>query len=258
MPSIGFDCLMCGTPITGADDDARGDAFVAHVRAAHPELPYPDVSIRNVAAAIVRQTGPVDRLDTLGAVEIHPVTEERIDDWLAFFDHDAFSDSPIFGASCYCTEPHVLDPKNFDPRHEPSTWQENRALVAGLLRDGGSFGYLAYVDGRAAGWVNASMRKDYALFRRGPGAEPPDEQVVGISCFVIAPPYRRHGLAGRLLDRAVADAADRGATSIESYPFNDERTEDSRNFRGPRSFYEAHGFTVVKVRERDTVMRRTA
>ena len=239
---------MCGAPITGDDEEALGDAFVAHVRSAHPELPYPDVSIRNVAAAIPRQTGPTERVAQLGAVEIHRVTADRIDDWLAFFDHDAFTDSPIF-ASCYCTEPHVLDPKNFDPKREPGTWKEHRALVAGLLRDGECFGYLAYVDGRAAGWVNASMRKDYALFRRGPGAEPPDEQVVGISCFVIAPPYRRHGLAAELLERAVADARERGASVVEAYPFNDERTEDARNFRGPRSFYEAHGFTETKVRD---------
>jgi hypothetical protein len=119
MPSIGFDCLMCGAPVEGADEDAVGDAFVTHVRGAHPELPYPDVSIRNVAAAIPRQTGPVERLASLGEVEIRSVTEDRIDDWLAFFDHDAFSDSPIF-ASCYCTEPHVVDPKNWDPNHQPT------------------------------------------------------------------------------------------------------------------------------------------
>ena len=246
---------MCQAPVEGADDDALGDAFVAHVRSAHPEFPYPDVSIRNVAAAVVRETGPVERLPALGEVEIHRVTADRIDDWLAFFDCDAFPDYPIFG-SCYCTEPHVLDPKNFDPSQEPHSWKDNRALMERLLREGGCFGYLAYVDGRAAGWVNASMRKDYALFRRGDGADPPDEQVVGVSCFVIAPPYRRHGIAGQLLDRAVADADDRGATVVEAYPFNDARSEDARNFRGPRSFYEAHGFTEAKVRERDTVMRR--
>jgi hypothetical protein len=66
-----------------------------------------------------------------------------------------------------------------------------------FLRSGRSFGYLAYVDGVPAGWANASTRNHYALYRLGAGAEPADGDLEGVSCFVIAPPYRRHGLAAQ-------------------------------------------------------------
>jgi len=35
-------------------------------------------------------------------------------------------------------------------------------------------------------------------------------------CFVIAPPFRRHGVASALLDRVLADASNRGASWIEA------------------------------------------
>jgi GNAT superfamily N-acetyltransferase len=82
--------------------------------------------------------------------------------------------------------------------------------------------------------------------------------VIGVSCFVIAPPYRRHGVASALLDRVIEDAAARGASWIEGYPHDTPEPGDAGHFRGPRSMYEARGFQPVEVRERDTVMRRPA
>src|SRR3954464_3975460 len=140
-------------------------------------------------------------------------------------------------------------------RSAPSPMWGGRRMLE-MLGDGRSFGYLAYVDGKAAGWVNASKRSDYVLYRLGAGADPADGDVVGLSCFVIAPPYRRHGLAQRLLDRVVADASGRGVTYVEAYPPTESREGDDANFRGPRSMYEAAGFEPIEQRGRNTVMRR--
>jgi GNAT superfamily N-acetyltransferase len=250
-------CEWCGATIEGVDLDSFSDAFLAHVRSAHAEFPYPDHMVRNYAEATQRLSDPEPRVDALGAVTIEPVTEQRVDDWLAFFDHDAFSGNPAW-ASCYCLEPHVTDPKVPLDQQPAHTARDRREAMRDLLRRGKSFGYLAYVDGRPAAWVNASARSEYALFRRGKGAEPPDDDVIGIACFVVSPPYRKHGLARRLLERVLADAPARGAAWVEAYPGNEARADDAGNFRGPRAMYEAHGFTAVKVRERDTVMRRRA
>jgi GNAT superfamily N-acetyltransferase len=82
--------------------------------------------------------------------------------------------------------------------------------------------------------------------------------VVGVSCFIIAPPFRRHGVASVLLDRVIADAFARGAAWIEGYPRNKPEESDAAHFRGPRSMYDARGFEPIKVREHDTVVRRSA
>lgn len=243
-----FACFECQQAVSADDVTALGDAFLAHARANH-EWPYPDQAIRNYAEATQRLTGASDRLDTIGAVEVVRVTPERIDDWLAFFDHDAFVGKPEW-AACYCFEPHALDPS--EPAVENHHWTYPRAQMVELLRAGRSYGYLAYVDGRAGGWVNASLRSEYALYRTGDS----DEDVIGVSCFIIAPPYRGHGLADRLLDRVIADAPSRRASAIEGYPFLEAGDDAAGNFRGPRSMYEKRGFEEVGRAGRHAVMRR--
>jgi GNAT superfamily N-acetyltransferase len=244
-----FTC-ECGASIEGDDLAALGDTFLAHVRAAHEDWPFPDQAIRNYAEATQRLTGGTERLDTIGAITVERVTAERVDDWLAFFDHDAFAGKPEW-AGCYCLEPHDYDPAN-PPDVGNRHWSVPRTQMVDRLKSGGTYGYLAYVDGRPGGWVNASLRSDYALYRTGTD----DADVIGVSCFIIAPPYRRHGLADALLDRVIADAPGRGAAWIEAYPFNAAGDDDAGNFRGPRRMYEARGFTEADRTERHTVMRR--
>ena len=175
---------------------------------------------------------------------MYPVTEDRVDDWLRFFDRDAFAGNPDW-ASCYCLEPHVPA----TPEQPERAWRETRATMAERLRGGTTFGYLAYVDGRPAGWVNASLRSDYGLYRLVDPDGPEPLSVIGVSCFVIAPPFRRHGIASALLDRVIADASARGASWIEGYPHNKPEKSDAGHFRGPRSMYDARGFEAIEVRE---------
>lgn len=237
-------CFVCDGEVVAGSLGELGDAFLAHVRSAH-DLPFPDQGVRNYAEATQRLTGPSERLDALGAVEVHPVDGGRVDDWLELFDHHAFVGKPEW-AACYCLEPHVSTPATASsvPAEVPS-WRENRAAMVERLHSGRAFGYLAYVDGAPAGWVNASLRRDYELYRRGEGAEPADADVVGISCFVVAPPYRGHGVARALLDRVVADAAGRGASWVEAYPFVGEHDGPS-SFRGSQVLFDSAGFERVR------------
>lgn len=247
-----LECFECGARVEADDLADLGDRFVVHARSSH-EWPYPDQGIRNYAEATQRLTGPSARLADRGELTIHPVTEDRLDDWAAFFDHEAFVGNPEW-AGCYCLEPHVAVPNASEEGDEPH-WRHNREAMLQRLRGGRSFGYLAYVDRHPAGWVNASLRSDYTL-HRGEEEDPPGTEVVGISCFIIAPPYRRHGLAAALLDRVLADAPTRGAAWVEAYPFTDDPQGDAGTFRGPRSMYDERGFEPVRTRTRDTIVRR--
>ena len=244
-------CFECQATIAAEDEDALRESFLTHARSDH-QWPFPDMGIRNYASAVLRLAPVRERVDSLGAVEVHRVTEDRIDDWIAFFDREAFAGKPEW-ASCYCLEPHEFDPQSPPSDDEFGTWRERRERMTDLLRNSTSYGYLAYVDGEPAAWVNASLRKDYALYREGDDA---DGATIGISCFIVAPPYRRHGLAATLLDRVISDAPERNAKWIEAYPFIEESGDDAGKFRGPRSLYDERGFTEVKARERDVVVRR--
>jgi len=250
-------CFGCDVVLEADDAEGIADAFVAHTRDAH-EWDYPEDALRNFARNFAeageRLSGDTERLDEIGDVEIHPVTVDRIDDWLQLFDHDGFAGNPDW-ASCYCLFPHEPPSPDMPER----LWTDSRSRMVERLSGGTTFGYLAYVDGRVAGWVNASSRADYADFLRilEPGAPEP-ESAIGVSCFVIAPPYRRHGAAAALRDRVVSAASARGASWVEGYPRNDPEDSDAGHFTGPRSLYDARGFEQVSVREKDTVVRRAA
>ncbi len=246
-------CFGCPALIEANGADAVADAFVAHARQSHT-WPYPEEAIRsyarNYGEATERLSGDTERRPEIGDVTVHPMTPERVDDWLSFFDHAAFAGNPGW-ASCYCLEPHVPAP----PEQPERPWRATRATMAERLRDGLTFGYLAYVDGRPAGWVNASKRSEYGLYQIVDPGGPEPTSVIGVSCFVVAPPFRRHGIASTLLDRVIADAAGRGAAWIEGYPHNKPEENDAGHFRGARSMYEARGFRAIQVRTSDTVMR---
>ena len=245
-------CGECGTEISGTDMDAFVAALAEHGRGVH-SWPFPDMAIRNFAEATQRATGPTERADSIGSVEVHRVTPERIDDWLTFFDRDAFADNFAW-ASCYCAEPYLLG--NPDVEQREYHWTEKRSMMDEWLRDGRAAGYLAYVDSKAGGWVNATLRRDYSRWRLGVDAAPPDADVLAIACFQIAPPYRRHGLAGRLLDAVIADAPGRGAKFVEAYPrpevaANHEYglSAEAMSYHGPYELFARRGFEPVGERE---------
>ena len=104
--------------------------------------------------------------------------------------------------------------------------------------------------------MNASQRSEYAALPLGADAQPSDGDVIGISCFIVAPPYRRHGLAEALLDRVIADAPAAASRWIEAYPIDAAGADAAGNFRGPRSMYDDRGFEPVEQRAFDTVVRR--
>jgi GNAT superfamily N-acetyltransferase len=138
------------------------------------------------------------------------VTEARVDDWLHFFDHEAFAGNPDW-AACYCLEPHVPSA----PEEPERAWRDTRAAVRSRLLGGTTFGYLAYVDDRSVGVGHRLIPFGLWPLPLVEVGGPEPRSVIGVSCFIIAPPFRRHGVASALLDRVIEDASARGASWIE-------------------------------------------
>jgi GNAT superfamily N-acetyltransferase len=247
-------CFQCEQLLEAADASALEELFLAHGKEKHA-WSHPETALRNYARnygeATERIGADTERLPQIPAVTVHPVTPDRVDDWLSFFDRDGFAGNPDW-ASCYCLEPHVPAP----PEEPERAWRKSRAMVADRLRCSATYGYLAYAERRAVGWVNASLRSEYGLFQLVDRNGPAPREVIGVSCFVIAPPYRRHRIASTLLDRVIADAPGRGASWIEGYPHNEPQPNDAGHFRGARSMYDARGFQPIEVLKNYTVMRR--
>lgn len=242
----------CGVIVTGHDLDELIATGLEHFTKVHPELGLTEVGMRNYYEAMDRLTGPTERLAEIGDIEIRETSAELLDDLMTFFDHEAFAGRPEWGA-CYCVHHHrPIDMRN-------CAWQENREELAERIRLGATRGILAYVDGRLGGWCNASLRSEFPELL---GLDDlPDEEVGSIWCFVISPPYRRHGLAGRLLEGACKSFENRGLRVAEAYPRRSLNASadwaDAVAFHGPMEMFLRVGFSPVAEDENRFVVQKS-
>ncbi len=85
---------------------------------------------------------------TTPEVTIAPLDSSTAEDYLAFFDRDAFPDNPEWSA-CYCYL-HLFSGTGAE--WERTTASENRPAVAACIARGAQQGLLAYRKGRVIGW----------------------------------------------------------------------------------------------------------
>jgi ribosomal protein S18 acetylase RimI-like enzyme len=193
------------------------------------------------------------RLPEIGAIEIHDVTPERVAEYQSFFDDHAFRDYPAW-QSCYCMETHRTQS---DDEWAGRTAADNRRDMTGMINRGEVTALLAFVDGKPVGWCNYGETTRLAGVMHRFGLQAAEHEGVGsVACFVIAAPYRGHGVAARLLDAAVDRLRRRGLSAVEAYPSRDDDSAQG-NYRGPLSMYLRAGFEVVREAERHAFVRKT-
>lgn len=113
-------------------------------------------------------------------------------------------------------------------------------------------GYVAYVGGRAVGWVGVSVRTQTPrLMNSRTIAAVDDLPVWSIGCFQIRAGYRRRGIAQALLDAVVAAAGRAGAPGVEAYPIDPggRRVDVGAGYVGIASMFDRAGFRRVLVTE---------
>jgi ribosomal protein S18 acetylase RimI-like enzyme len=226
----------CQAVIEADDTESLIAPAQTHYDQEHPEYGLTLSNMRNYLESEDRSTGPTEALPTIGDVEIVPISPDRATDAIDFFDTDAFPDYPEWGA-CYCMFFPRGGRQNEDWGEEP--WQENREDQRDRIRHGKTTGMLAYSGGKVVGWCNATARADLPGLATGD-----DEGIVSVVCFVIAPPYRGHGIATSLLEGVITNFTERGFDRLEAYPVraaNDHR----KAFHGTLDLFQRFGFEVT-------------
>ena len=226
----------CGVVLTGDHLQDIVDVGVEHFGQAHEDWQLTETQVRNFVEIDQRIDGPVERLEEIGEIEIRSISPETRDDILEFFDRRAFADNPGWGM-CYCMYHHIGGGP--DGEWPKRTWQENRTDIGDRIDTGTTTGVVAYVDGVLAGWCNASARDQFP-FR----SDPPDDGIAYVACFVVAPPWRGHGVQRALLAGAVEMLRDAGYDFVEGRPVKEPKTAGAA-FVGTLGLFESQDFEIV-------------
>ncbi len=226
----------CKAVIAAEDTESLIAPAKAHYDQEHPQYELTLSDMRNYLESEDRSTGPTERLAAIGEIEIVPMGTDSATDAIAFFDTDAFPDYPQWGA-CYC----MFFPRGGRQNENwgQETWQENREDQLHRIEEEKTTGMLAYSGDKVVGWCNATPRAELPGLATGD-----DEGVVSVVCFVIAPPYRGHGVATRLLQGVVTTFTNRGFSRLEAYPVR-ESNDHRRAFHGTLDLFQRFGFEVV-------------
>lgn len=174
-----------------------------------------------------------------GRLTARPLTPER------FSDLETVMGQRGVARRCFCMHWRRPDGGYAEQR-------DNRDRFAEVAKDGPPPGLVAYVDNEPVGWVQVGPRADFPTIRRSRLLKPVDEiEPWTINCFVVRAGRRSQGIGKGLLAAAVAYARFRGATIIEAYPVDGERSSVVDYFTGTLGMFGEHGFAEV-IRRNDT------
>jgi GNAT superfamily N-acetyltransferase len=144
---------------------------------------------------------------------------------------------------------------------ERNKGEPNKAAFRGLVKSKTPLGVLAFLDGQPIGWCAVGPRETLPSLARSRVLAPLDEEPVwSVICFFVARPYRKRGVAVKLLKAAVEYARSQGARIVEGYPTETRKSSvpDVFAFMGPLSLFQKAGFREVARRSTNRpFMRKT-
>ncbi|MEM9425213.1 MAG: GNAT family N-acetyltransferase [Pseudomonadota bacterium] len=178
------------------------------------------------------------------SVTVYPATSDRWDDLEALFE------SASATRNCWCMWWRIAG----------NAWREidkagRKTAFRNLVDQHPAPGVLAYLDGRAVGWAQATPRRAVPRFNNGRTSKPEQgadlDKIWTLSCFFIRSEARKQGLMEELARGACAHAVAHGAVSVEASAFRPTRPlERSEGYVGLIGPLNRAGF--IEIAERGT------
>ena len=194
------------------------------------------------------------RLDRIGNVQVRDVSPELLPAYLDFFEQRAFRDFPEW-QSCYCMETHRPADLS-DDEWVQRLADDNRRDMSDSIKRGEVTALLAFEGGKPIGWCDYGETTMLTGLVHRFGLTAPDHEGVGsVACFVIAAPYRGHGVASALLDAAVERLRARGLRAVEAYPKSSDDSQHT-NYRGPLTMFLRAGFEPYREAGSHLIVRK--
>lgn len=168
--------------------------------------------------------------------ESHPLTPDRFEDFADLINPNRRS------THCWCLS-HRLQAKEIETLGNGDRQQAMRRLAEREHPPG----VVTYLDGTPVGWCNIGPRAEIPRLAGSKLIRPVDDVPVwSIICVVVRGGHRRQGVAGHIIEGAVAYAAAHGAPAVEAYPVDPPgRMDTTMAFVGTRSMFQKAGFEVL-------------
>ncbi len=184
-------------------------------------------------------------------LDIKRLTQERLEDYLHFFDEVAFCDNPEW-AGCYCCFFYYSDDEYWIGLKK----EEVRAIAVQKIKEGSLNGFLSYIDGQPVGWCNADVVTNYERIIEDTSIPQNENLKTGaLVCFVVDHRHRGKGVATALVKRICEEFAKEGYDQIEAYPAKGASTE-AELYHGPVNMYLDQGFVIANELEDKYVLRK--
>jgi GNAT superfamily N-acetyltransferase len=176
-------------------------------------------------------------------VRIEQLTEINFSDFEALTSCES-------GGGCYCSFWHqkISSMQEWDQRKK-ETPHLNRQIVLDKIKTGFHAGVLAYADGELLAWISMGPLTDfYWTWKRVGQLGESSNTVAGITCFTVAPKFRKQGLQSKILKELIEYGKAQGWSSIEAYPFDRSAVEKHKDlvlWPGHTKGYVDAGFLKV-------------
>lgn len=168
-------------------------------------------------------------------IEVAPATLDRFDDVATMLGPK----NPT-ASVCWCLS-HRLDSRTNRELIGPARGDYVRELCSRAVAPG----VLAYDGGDVVGWAAVAPRSELPFARSTKIPHIDDLPVWSVWCIRVRPGHRGRGIAGELLDGAVAYARAQGAPAVEGYPVDNQgaKVDLTMAYVGTRALFEQAGFT---------------
>jgi L-amino acid N-acyltransferase YncA len=162
-------------------------------------------------------------------LEFHPVSIDRYTDLTTFFEQ--------YGNLNYCW---CMRWRLKNTEFKQSNSKNRRSKFESLVEANIPVGVLGYQQGKVVGWCSIAPRETYTLLENSTTLKRIDNLPTwSVVCFFIDPNLRGQSLSVKLLQAAVTYAISQGATIVEGYPVESNK---SYRFMGSSSTFEQAGF----------------
>ncbi len=185
---------------------------------------------------------------------IRKLDETMIDDYIHFFDHNAFNDHSEY-EGCYCAFYHFGKEVEEAFQHIEDWTAETKRRAIEMIKDKTLQGYLAYDGNDIVGWVSTNRKEKYLRIMENPIYHTENDQhIQSITCFIVDPKRRKEGIATKLLEHVIKSSKDEDIKYLEAYP-RINTYSCLFNFHGYLSTFEKLGFKIYKTLEEDAIVR---